>query len=57
MIIHSELRDGSLREAARKRNVSMLLFEGGQALRFDEGAIKIGLNSLPIGYEKYWDVK
>ncbi|MCB0393960.1 MAG: succinylglutamate desuccinylase/aspartoacylase family protein [Bdellovibrionales bacterium] len=42
-IVHSELRDGSLREAARKRRVTMLLFEGGEALRFDESAIKCGM--------------
>ncbi len=44
VVIHSQLRDGSLREAARKRKVSTLLFEGGEALRFEEGVIKAGLN-------------
>ncbi|MFZ8934673.1 MAG: succinylglutamate desuccinylase/aspartoacylase family protein, partial [Bacteriovoracaceae bacterium] len=43
VIINSKLRDGSLREAARKKNVSMLLFEGGQALRFEENIIRVGL--------------
>jgi predicted deacylase len=44
VIIDSKLRDGSLREAARKKRVSTLLFEGGEALRFDENIIRIGLN-------------
>ena len=43
VIINSQLRDGSLREAARKKNVAILLFEGGQALRFEEHVIKVGL--------------
>lgn len=43
VILHSEVRDGSLREAARRKNVKILLYEGGQALRFDEGPIKTGL--------------
>ena len=43
VVINSKLRDGSLREAARKRKVTTLLFEGGEALRFEEDVIKTGL--------------
>lgn len=43
VIINSKVRDGSLREAARKRKVSLLLYEGGEALRFDENIIKVGV--------------
>lgn len=43
VILHSELRDGSLREAARKKNIPILLFEGGEALRFDEEVINAGV--------------
>ena len=43
VVINSNLRDGSLREAARRKKVSMLLFEGGEALRFEENIIKKGL--------------
>ncbi len=43
IIINSSLRDGSLREAARKKKVNILLFEGGEALRFEEDVIKAGL--------------
>ena len=44
VLINSALRDGSLREAARSNNVCTLLFEGGEALRFNEEVIKVGLN-------------
>jgi uncharacterized protein len=43
VVLDSKLRDGSLREAARKRKVTVLLYEGGEALRFDENAIRVGL--------------
>lgn len=43
VVINSALRDGSLREAARKKKVSMLLFEGGEALRFEEQVIVKGV--------------
>lgn len=43
VVIDSKLRDGSLREAARKRKVTTLLFEGGQALRFEENVIRSGI--------------
>ena len=43
VLINSRLRDGSLREAARKKNVKTLLFEGGEALRFEEDVIGVGL--------------
>ncbi len=44
VVINSNLRDGSLREAGRKKGVSMLLFEGGEALRFEDRVIKAGLS-------------
>lgn len=46
VVINSKIRDGSLREAARKMGIPILVFEGGQALRFDENSIKIGLNGI-----------
>jgi predicted deacylase len=36
VIINADIRDGSLRQAARDLNIPMLLFEGGEALRFDD---------------------
>jgi len=46
VILHSELRDGSLREATRARNIPTLLFEGGEALRFNEKVIRSGLEGV-----------
>ena len=43
VIVDSALRDGSLRAAANARKVPVLVFEAGEALRFDELAIRIGV--------------
>jgi len=43
VVIDAALRDGSLREAARKRKVKTLLFEGGEALRFEPHVIQQAL--------------
>lgn len=43
VLINSQLRDGSLREAARKKKIPVLLFEGGEALRFNESVIRAGV--------------
>lgn len=40
--VHSRVRDGSLREAATEHGATVLLFEGGEASRFDEKAISAG---------------
>jgi uncharacterized protein len=39
VILTSKLRDGSLRQSAKAQGVKVLLYEGGEALRFDEAAI------------------
>lgn len=44
VILNSSIRDGSLREAARRKKIPMLLFEGGEALRFNDKVIEIGVN-------------
>ena len=46
VILHSELRDGSLRAEAQDQGVPILLYEAGEALRFDETAIKIGVKGI-----------
>ncbi len=46
VILHSKERDGSLRQAANDRGIPLLLYEAGEALRFDEKAIRIGLNGI-----------
>ncbi|CAM4079914.1 succinylglutamate desuccinylase/aspartoacylase family protein [Palleronia rufa] len=42
LVIRARLRDGSLRAAAREKGVDILLFEAGEALRFDEMSARIG---------------
>ncbi|MEZ5921273.1 MAG: succinylglutamate desuccinylase/aspartoacylase family protein [Parvularculaceae bacterium] len=46
VVLNSQLRDGSLREAAQERGCAMLLYEGGEALRFDETAIRVGVRGV-----------
>ena len=41
--IHAKLRDGSLRQAAAERGKTVLLYEGGQANRFDDEAVDRGV--------------
>jgi uncharacterized protein len=41
--IHARLRDGSLRQAAVERGKTMLLYEAGQAHRFDDDAVDVGV--------------
>ncbi|MEZ4219217.1 MAG: succinylglutamate desuccinylase/aspartoacylase family protein [Myxococcota bacterium] len=46
VVLDSPLRDGSLREAAHERGIPMVVYEGGEALRFDELAIRAGLRGV-----------
>jgi len=46
VVLHSALRDGSLRSVAQDKGVSILLYEAGEALRFDETSIKIGVKGI-----------
>lgn len=46
VLINANVRDGSLREAAAEHGVSMLLYEAGEALRFDEVSIRAGLQGV-----------
>lgn len=46
VMLNSELRDGSLRAAAVKRGIPILLYEAGEALRFDEVSIRAGVNGI-----------
>lgn len=43
VLIHAKTPDGSLRGAAAKIGKPVLLFEGGEALRFDEASIVTGV--------------
>ena len=46
MIIHSETRDGSLREAVADLGIPVLLYEAGEALYFNESAIRSGVRGV-----------
>jgi len=46
VILSSNLRDGSLREAAAEHGIPMLLYEAGEALRFDEVSIRAGVKGI-----------
>ncbi len=43
LLLHSRLRDGSLRAAARELNKTVLVYEAGEASRFDLKAIDTGV--------------
>jgi len=46
MIIHSGIRDGSLREAVAEHGIPVLLYEAGEALYFNEAAIRAGVRGI-----------
>lgn len=46
VLINSNLRDGSLRQAAAEQNTKVLLYEAGEALRFNELFIRLGLQGV-----------
>ncbi len=46
VILTSKLRDGSLRQCAEDEGVHVLLYEGGEALRFEEPAIEAGVKGV-----------
>lgn len=46
LMLHSRTRDGSLRGAATERGATMLLFEGGEALRFDDDTLTVGVEGI-----------
>lgn len=59
-IIDARLRDGSLRMAATKRNVPVLLYEAGQIQRFDADAVSYGVDGVLRVFEAMdmgsWDL-
>ncbi|WP_041699773.1 succinylglutamate desuccinylase/aspartoacylase family protein [Thalassoporum mexicanum] len=46
IMIHANTRDGSLRQAAANLGIPILLYEGGEALRFDPKAIDAGVRGI-----------
>lgn len=46
LLINSTLRDGSLRDVADEKNIPVILYEAGEALRFDELSIRGGVRGV-----------
>jgi hypothetical protein len=46
VILHSAYRDGSLREHLNEKGIPFLLYEEGEAFRFDELSIRTGINGI-----------
>ncbi|MDJ0731008.1 MAG: succinylglutamate desuccinylase/aspartoacylase family protein [Crocosphaera sp.] len=46
LMIHATTRDGSLRQAASKQGIPVLLYEAGEACRFDAQGIEIGVRGI-----------
>lgn len=46
VILHSTFRDGSMREYANEQGIHILVYEGGESLRFDELSIRTGINGI-----------
>lgn len=46
VLLHSDYLDKSLRHAAAQEHVPVMVYEAGEALRFDEVAIRIGLRGI-----------
>ena len=46
VILNANLRDGSLRQAVEEEDIPMLLYEAGEALRFDEFAVRAGVRGI-----------
>jgi hypothetical protein len=46
VVLNAEFLEGSFRAAAREMGISVLLYEAGEALRFDEVAIRAGFHGV-----------
>jgi predicted deacylase len=46
VLLDARARDGSLRDAATRKGKKVVLYEGGQAKRFDEHAIAVGVAGI-----------
>lgn len=46
VVINASLRDGSLRQAATSHGVPLIVYEAGEALRFDEMSIRAGVKGI-----------
>jgi predicted deacylase len=46
VIVNASLVEGSLRQAVNKMNIPVIVYEAGEALRFDEGSIRAGAKGI-----------
>jgi predicted deacylase len=46
LMLHARVRDGSLRAAATEHGATVLLYEGGEAWRYDEPALDVGVTGI-----------
>ncbi len=46
LILNSKIRDGSLRSAAKWQGVDVMVYEAGEALRFDEFSVRTGVAGI-----------
>lgn len=46
VILDAKIRDGSIRQAAMELNIPVLVYEAGEALRFNDLAIRVGLHGV-----------
>lgn len=46
VVVNTGFREGSLREAAAEFSVPVIVYEAGEALRFDEGCIRAGVKGV-----------
>jgi predicted deacylase len=46
LMLHAKLRDGSMRAAATSRGATVLLYEGGEAWRFNQKAVEAGTRGV-----------
>lgn len=46
VILHSESKEGTFRKAAADQGIPIILYEAGEALRFDEVCIRAGMNGI-----------
>lgn len=46
VVLVSDMRPGSLRQAAAQQAIKILLYEAGEGLRFDEHAVRTGLSGI-----------
>jgi predicted deacylase len=53
VILDSKLRDGLLREAASNFGIPVLVYEGGEALRFEELAAKMGVRGIDASWNPW----